>query len=196
DDAACPLREAFEQAEFPGRQLDEAVVPAHFVGGPVQHQPFDVQQRVVPLQGVFAVGPAQAAAHFRQHQLQVERFRDVVIAAVLESAHLVQVVGAGGYKNDRNFRHGAQLTAPVKAVATGQVDVEQHQVRTVFEEHVFDVDVAPGLYDLEVVAAQLAGQDGGDFRIIFDDENPVSHPAVGRSRRLGPSGKLGLRRWL
>src|SRR5690606_4284298 len=136
DDAACPLREAFEQAEFPGRQLDEAVVPAHFVGGPDQHQPFDVQQRVVPLQGVFAVGPSQAAAHFRQHKLQVERFRDVVIAAVLESAHLVQVVGAGGYKNDRIFRHGAQLTAPVKAVATGQVDVQQHQVRTVrSEEH-------------------------------------------------------------
>ena len=76
-----------------------------------------------------AGGAADERAHPRQHLLDVERLRDVIVGAGVDPLHLVRPAVARGQKQ---HRHGAPVAAPLlehgEPVEPRQADVEHDRV--------------------------------------------------------------------
>ena len=81
---------------------------------------------------VFSVGAAKNRCDFCGDNIQRKRLGHIIIPAIHHSIHLIGIRIAGGQKNDRAGAFFSQLSAPVKSVIRGKIDVQQHQMRLRF----------------------------------------------------------------
>ena len=126
----------------------------------------------------------QQSAQPRQQDVQLERLRQVVVGAGLES---VQDVFRAAARRQHQHRHvvafGAQLLDDREAVLAGQHDVEHHGVvpRAIREQPIerllavaVDIDLVPFGFEVEAKAV-------GEMRLVFDDQDRGSHSRCGEA---------------
>ena len=81
---AWVLHEKAEHAEFCGRQLVDAAPFGNGMAGGVQREAAALQQ-ILNVLGMFHFNPTQVSADARLQNLVVKRFRNVIVAAILQS---------------------------------------------------------------------------------------------------------------
>jgi hypothetical protein len=111
-----------------------------------------------------------------------ERLDDVVVGAELEPDDAVGLGAAGGDHDHGQFALAAQDTADVAAVAVGQREVEQDEVRLGRPRGVERLLCGARHGRLEALAAEEAGERLGDRGLVLHDQDAGRH-AVECSRR-------------
>ena len=119
----------------------------------------------------------QMRAHARHELTGLERFRDVVVAAHLESAHALLDVAFARHENDRRKLHGRVLAhspAEFEAVELGHHHVHDDQVRQLLFDH---RQCAPGLAAVRAHEARAAQTivDQRRVELVVDDRIFEAH---------------------
>jgi hypothetical protein len=114
---------------------------------------------------------------------QLERLRDVVVSAELESDDDVVELAARGEHDDRHTALAADLAADLEAVERRQHHIEDDEVECALpeaEERVPSVaaggDAVPGLFEPE-------RRDLADGRVVFDEKDVLVHREKPTSQR-------------
>ena len=120
------LREECQELEFLRRQPDLLAVSHHAKPLPVDHQ-----ATANDWLGWFrrTVDPAQRRAYTRQQFLGPERFRDVIVGARIERAHLVAFSTSGRQHDDRDRQALTNPAAHLDPVDVRQAQVQDDEVR-------------------------------------------------------------------
>ncbi len=137
--------------------------------------------------GLGGLDAPQDGAHAGDHLGAAERLDDVVVGAELEPDDAVRLGPAGGEDDDRDAAAGADRAADVAAVAVGQVEVEQDQVRL---EGLLQLERARGGRGdvrLEPLALERLGERSGDRLLVLDEQDPgaIAHAGQHRGVRTG-----------
>jgi hypothetical protein len=114
------------------------------------------------------------------HLGRVERLDDIVIRADPQGRQLGHLIVQRGDHDDRGVEASPDRGQNLDAVSTGQADVEQHQVGPdlgVIAKRVLHVG---GAGDLIAGSPDIGGQEIGDLRLVFDNENTIAHAAAFR----------------
>src|SRR5581483_8862413 len=102
-----------------------------------------------------------------------ERLDEIIVGAQVETAHAIVDAVAG--RQDQHRRVDPLLTKrlqDVEAAPSRQHDVEHDEVEHFGARPEKPVFAVAGDRHLVVVARQRPGQHRGDFRFVFDDEDP------------------------
>jgi hypothetical protein len=98
---------------------------------------------------------AERDAHAGEQLAHAEGLGQVVVGASVEGRDLVVLGAPRRQHDDRDLRPPAQATDQVDAVAVGQAEVEEHQVRGVLGDRVRGLGESRDLDDAEVVAGRV-----------------------------------------
>ena len=105
DHLARMVHQIFEHLVFVRGELDRRAVDRHAARLQVEpHRPAGERVRGVP------GGAAHQRAHARQHLLDVERLRHVIVGAGVDPLHLV---GPAVARGQQQHRHGAPVAPPL-----------------------------------------------------------------------------------
>ena len=118
--------------------------------------------------------PAQQPLHARDENRQLERLRQIVVRARLESLEHVVGAATGGEHQDRHELSGAPQTGHhAEAIDARQHHVEDHEVEAGGIGGKLGQRRLPGIDDLDVVLLgdQVEAEPLGDVLLVFDDEN-------------------------
>ena len=107
----------------------------------------------------------------REELLHAERFRDVVVGAAAEAAHLVRLLSARRQKDHRHLRDFADVIEHLEAAALRQHQIEKHQIGTLRVKETDRLFAVAGGDGLEVFVAQIDLETLAQSRFILDDEN-------------------------
>src|SRR4051812_12259131 len=140
----------------------------------------------------------QDGAHARDELADAERFADVVIRAEIQADQAIDLLHLGGHHHDGNVGEGAQLAAHLQAVAAGQHEIEQDQVRRIRPYPAHHLGTVGDAMRLVALRLQVVRLERGELRLVFHDEDPA-HAALrsdaGRTTRTRrpPSGERSAR---
>ena len=118
---------------FDLRQVHLSAVHAHDALFRVHLQAADIVDALFAFGHALAV--AQRGADAGEQFLCAKGLGDIVVRAVIEGAHLVLFLPAGG---DNHYRHAgpcAYIAEQLLPVAVGQAQIQQHQIRAVRGQH-------------------------------------------------------------
>jgi len=133
-----------------------------------------------------AVRCAQQRLDARDHLLEAERLRHVVVAAQRQAPHrLLGAVSRGEEQHRRVVALAPQPPAHLETVDVGQHDVEQQEVRRVRAHGRQGAAPVTGHLDGEAEVAQRGAQEEPDVLLVVDDEDPGRRRVGGRGH--GPS---------
>src|SRR4051812_1830793 len=154
DHEALVAHQVLEQLELAVGELDLPVAAGDLPRVAGQAQVAHDERRAAPR----GTAPQQRA-HARQELLALERLREVVVGARVESLDPVVQVGAGGQDQDRHVRLRPQAPADLDAVEAGKPEVEDHEVGHELLGRAERVDAVDRRADLVAFLAQGAAQD-------------------------------------
>jgi len=165
-----------------GDSSDRPAGAAHHVGVVVQLQIRERQHR----RGLPPSGAPQQRLDARDHLLEAERLRHVVVAAQRQAPHrLLGAVARGEEQHRRVVSLAPQPPAHLETVDVGQHDVEQQEVRRVRAHGREGAAPVTGHLDGEAEVAQRGAQEEPDVLLVVDDEDPGRRRVGGRGH--GPS---------
>src|SRR5258705_5993088 len=161
--------ERFEELELLRAERDRALADEHLVppvaGADVpgaQHRPGARHAR----------GASQDGAHARDELAWIERLREVVIHARVETRDPLSVLGACGQGDDRRVGAAAQLTEELDPVDVGQTEVEHDERRLHLVEERARALARGGMLDDVSRVAQVERDELRDRRVVLDDDDP------------------------
>ena len=119
---------------------------------------------------------------------RLERLRNVVVGAELESGDAVDDIVAGGQHQDADVRpFGSKRPQYIEAGPAGQHHVENQQVQPVVAAVVERGFAVGRLDDLVALPFEVGADHGPDMRFVVGDENFGSHG--GNDSGVGPGAK-------
>lgn len=110
---------------------------------------------------------AQVQTQARQQHRRRRGFQDIVVGAHFQRQDMVHVAVERGEQHDRAGEGGAQIAAQRHTVFAGQHDVQQHQIGLLALDARLRAVAARLDQHLDVVFAQIGGDQFADFRIVF-----------------------------
>ncbi len=120
--------------------------------------------------------PPQTHADTGDQLAQRKRLRDVVVGADLEPQDPVDLLAFGGQHDDGRLDPLLpELAADVEATHAGQHDVQQDQVRVLFDGEVDRRVAAAGRDDAVPLLLQVELQALRDVFFVFDDQDLLRH---------------------
>ena len=159
-----------EQVELLRRELDLAVADHRLAAAGVDHE-VAVANLLALVAAALGRRAAQHALHPRHELARVERLRQVVVGADLETDDLVHVLVARGQHQDRDVRALAHAAADLEPVHVRQVEVEHDEGGRLRGDRI--EGGAAGADGLHVVAGvlQIEGDERRDRRLVLDDQD-------------------------
>ena len=193
EDYARPRHQVFQQAVFGGRQRQFLAAQTHAAAVAIQFQ----AARFQDADGRRLRAELQPDA--RDQFAHEERLHHVIVRADLQTD---DAVGFGGprrqedHGNVAQVRIGAELLTDLQAIAIGQHDIEQHQVRTRLPAKLQRSFAGLRVHALEAFLLQVVAKQGHQVRIVFDDYN-LSHSCHSKHAARAVTGWLrGDERWI
>lgn len=119
---------------------------------------------------------AQVQTQARQQHRRRRGFQDIVVGAHFQRQDMVHVAVERGEQHDRAGEGGAQIAAQRHTVFAGQHDVQQHQIGLLALDARLRAVAARLDQHLDVVFAQIGGDQFADFRIVFHKNNFMHMP--------------------
>ena len=167
-------RQGHQQIEFQRSQRNDAPLTLDDVAGNVNRQVLEGQALI----GLRILTAPQARAHPSHEFLGLEGLGNIIVGTSLETRHDIRGIGTGGQHNDRSVRNPTDRAAHVKAVHTGQHDVQEDQVRIVLLK-LSQRSRSVGTED-DVIALVL--EDNADHLsqgdVVVDDEDARTHITI------------------
>jgi hypothetical protein len=124
--------------------------------------------------GGIGPSPPEDAAHPRQQLSQLERLGDIVVGADLQSGDPVDQVVLSAQHDDAALAFPAQAGGQRQAVLSGQLDVENDEVRRPGLEDPLHGRAVAGLADLEAFGAQIIADHFPDLRVVVHDQDVLA----------------------
>ena len=126
--------------------------------------------------------PSEDRPNPRDELLRIERLRQVVVGAQVESGHPVHGVASRGEHDHRQRRHGAEPSEDLETVHAGHHHVQDDHC-VVSRPEPLDIHArAVGDVDGKSFACQVGRHEGAQLGVIVDDEDPRRHAAHSRRR--------------
>src|SRR5262245_36646675 len=157
------------------RQRALFAVDAHYARAAVDLEPAEAQA----VRRTRTLPPAQDRSQAREQLARIERLRQVVVRAELETDDAVRGLAARGQHQDRDVGGSPDLAAHGEAVPVGQHEVEDERVeRLAFER---GEPVRGGLVCGHAKARlrEIFAHHRGEPRIVLDDEDAIGHARLG-----------------
>ena len=135
--------------------------------------------------------PAQGGANAGQQLADGEGLGDVIVGAQIERGDLVFLLAAGGKHHDGHLAPLADFADHFQAVAIGQAEIEQHQIRLArggLRDAFLGGD---GFVKLIIFRGQRGAEEAADLGIVLDHQNEGLH---GRFAFVSPA-EGGCERW-
>ena len=123
-------------------------------------------------------------AHPGEQLLERERFREIVVRALIEPMHPIRYIVASGEHQDRRPAIGpTQLTTHLETVDVRQHDVENDGIKGDLGPKPDPIGACGCDIDRVALLAQAAAEEHGHFRRVLDHQQSHgrSPPLVGRS---------------
>ena len=169
-DALGVLHQVVQQLEFGRADFERLALPRDAVRGRVQRQRGDGDA----VGHLLGRAPAQHGADARQQLLGGKRFGDVVVGTSVQAGDLVRLVAARGQHQD-GHGFGAGILAPfarqLQAALAGQHPVEQDDIGQHGIQLALRGIAVFGPNRRKAVVAQVDGNQLGNRRLVFDDED-------------------------
>src|SRR5438094_1883830 len=121
---------------------------------------------------------AQDDVHPCDEFARAERLGDIVVAADLQTQHAIDLVVAGGEKQDRNVRGLSDFPADVQAVEFRHADIQNDQIRPVGGKAGQRFLAVARLEDSHPGLLQRNTDDLAYVQVVINDENAVRQTAL------------------
>jgi hypothetical protein len=167
--------EALEELEFALRESEWSVAPFGGSGDGIEHDVAEAKAGVA----FGSRGSSEKRAHSSRELVDVERFHEVVVGAGVEAFDPVRdLTSRGEHERRRSHSASPKLSDDVEAVPAREPDVQDHEIRLVFDgagETCIAVARRPHAVAL---LAQGAVEHGDEARVVLDDENRLNRSRV------------------
>ena len=161
-----------QQFVFFWRQIDRAVADQHLAAQLVDGQRAELLERCSGAAFAF-----EQRAHTRRQYDRGKRFGDVIVRAVLQSAHLIGILCAGSQQHDRQMLVPALLRAQLaqhfKAIHAGHHHVQNGKIQTgmpVFQ-YLQGFASVGSFHNAVPVAFQKVADQAADARLVIGNQN-------------------------
>ncbi len=169
DDPILLLDQQLQDIEFILRQLDRAGVVRDGILLVVDGRAAPGLQR--DRFRVVIVDAPQNRLHLRDEHLEVERLLDEVVRSELHRHHHVGRMVARRQEEDRHVRAGPDHAAPVEPVETGQLDIDDDEIRLDCREFLDHLrEVLDAVHVVRPVGEPVLDL-GEQGRIVFDEQD-------------------------
>ena len=168
------LREHLDERELARREVDRRVAVDERARREVERERTErdlALGRRRTRREAFGV-PAQHGLDAGDELARIERLRQVVVGAHLETDDAVDVLALGGQHDDGHaVAGGAQAAADREPVLAGQHEVEHDQMRRIALELPVEIARVGQGGDLEALLGQIAGQEIAQAHVVVDDQD-------------------------
>ena len=159
-----------QQVELLRRKLDLLVADVHLTPACVDVQ-VAVLDRLVLALAALGRGATEDRADARNELARIERLRQVVVGADLESDDLVDVLVARGQHQDRHVGVLADALADLDPVDVGKHQVEHDQRRILGRGQCERLRAVRGRLDDVARVLQVERNERGDRALVLDDQD-------------------------
>ena len=167
DQPSAPIHQTFEYGEFASRQINNSVAARKTARATVEAKRPDFIQH-----GLIRLAAAQQGAQPRLKFIRLERLDEIVVGAKIETDDPVLRFTARREQQDRHIvATPAQPAQHIQTTETGQINVQDHQVGTLFGE--MDIAFLAMVQNIDrmPLIAQTVPDAAGQWFVVLDDRD-------------------------